>query len=425
MKRILVLMGVLVLLATCVADIGGGSVNAAKAKQVTLKFYKSDIDVVMHDYWLRAIKEYEKKKPNIKIQYSEAQGGKDMDIKLNAAYASGDSPDIIGNTIKTIAQRADKKQYAPLDKYINRMKDKNDILENVYEMGRYHGKVYGIGYYPIPAVFAYRKDFFAEAGLDPEKPPKTWEELANYAVKLTRREGNMVIRSGLVIPIDDFKTVIPFSIQNGARNVSKKGEPAFDNPQMVETLEYFTDLFRNKKVTKEVTRDQESRLGLFVQGQAAMSVIEPSRISKMLMDDPSLKNKIGFIEMKRQQRSSTWCGCHLLFISSESKHKKEAWDFIQYAIAKEEMWKRYQTTNCPVIRKSLMDQYMKDDPFFNKAIMEGVKFGAGAPKVIWATLYTTKYLPQAVGEAFYGKKTPARALKDNLRLLKEEIRAMQ
>lgn len=397
--------------------------NAAE-KQVVLKFWKGGNDVVWHDYYLKLFKEYEAKHPNIKIEFAEAPFGQGIDTKLNTAYASGTSPDIIHHALNSIALRAEKKQYEPLDKYISRWKGKSDIMKNIYEMGRYQGKVYGLGLYPTPAVFAYRKDFFKEAGLNPEKPPKNWKELANYAVKLTKRDGKVITRAGLNMPIDEIKILQPFAIQNGAKIYDKNGGPSFDDPRMIEALAYLTDLFKNKKVSIEQTKSKENQQSLFATGKAAMSIVQPTWIAQLLKNDPSLKDKIGFIDMKRKKKA-IWSGCELLFISSESKHKKESWELIQYIMDKEEMWRRYQATNCPVVRKSLQQQYINADPFMNKILLDAIAIGQGAPKTPWSQLYVYKYLPQAQQEAFYGKKTPAQALKDNLKQLKDEIAAMQ
>ena len=50
----------------------------------------------------------------------------------------------------------------------------------------------------------YRKDYFKEAGLDPNSPPETWEELYDYAKKLVVMDdsGN-VERGGFDVPISD------------------------------------------------------------------------------------------------------------------------------------------------------------------------------------------------------------------------------
>ncbi len=413
-------MLIVVMLITLIA-VAGSSITSAD-NQIVLKFWKGGNDVIWHDYYLNLFKEYEATHPNIKIEFAEAPFGNAIDTKLNTAYASDTSPDIIHHALNSIAIRAEKGQYEPLDSYISRWKDKNDILDNVYEMGRYKKKIYGLGIYPTPAVFAYRKDFFKEAGLDPDKPPTNWQELAADAVKLTKRDGKIVTRAGLNMPIDEIKFLQPFAFQAGGNFVDKNGNPTFDDAGYVEALTYLTDLFKNKQVAIEQTKDRENQQSLFAVNKAAMSIVQPTWIAQLLKNDPSLKDKIGFINMKRK-KAAIWSGCELLFISSESKHKKESWELIQFIMNKQEMWNRYKTTKCPVVRKSLQEQYANDDPFINKVLLDAISVGQGAPKTMWSQLYVYKYLPQAQQEAFYGMKTPKQALKDNLDLLQAEIKA--
>src|SRR5260370_33341114 len=68
----------------------------------------------------------------------------------------------------------------------------------------YNGKFYAVPFQRSTPVMYYNKDAFAEAGLDPEKPPVTWDELANAAQKLTAREGDRVTRWGLELPLEAF-----------------------------------------------------------------------------------------------------------------------------------------------------------------------------------------------------------------------------
>jgi sn-glycerol 3-phosphate transport system substrate-binding protein len=46
------------------------------------------------------------------------------------------------------------------------------------------GKLYSMPYNSSTPIFYYNKDAFKKAGLDPEKPPKTWPELEAYAKKI-------------------------------------------------------------------------------------------------------------------------------------------------------------------------------------------------------------------------------------------------
>ncbi len=50
----------------------------------------------------------------------------------------------------------------------------------------YDGHVYAIPFFQVALALYYRKDHFAEAGLDPAKPPRDWSEFYEYAKKLTR-----------------------------------------------------------------------------------------------------------------------------------------------------------------------------------------------------------------------------------------------
>jgi multiple sugar transport system permease protein len=47
------------------------------------------------------------------------------------------------------------------------------------------GRLYGVPFYQVAQALYYRKDHFAEAGLDPARPPKDWAEFLDYARRLT------------------------------------------------------------------------------------------------------------------------------------------------------------------------------------------------------------------------------------------------
>jgi multiple sugar transport system permease protein len=51
----------------------------------------------------------------------------------------------------------------------------------------FDGKTYAIPFFQVAIALYYRKDFFIEAGLDPNRPPRTWDEFYRYARKLTKK----------------------------------------------------------------------------------------------------------------------------------------------------------------------------------------------------------------------------------------------
>src|SRR3984893_10205547 len=61
-------------------------------------------------------------------------------------------------------------------------------------------KVYGVPFQNSTPLLYYNADHFREAGLDPDRPPQTWDDLVNAARKLTNREGDRVTRWGILMP---------------------------------------------------------------------------------------------------------------------------------------------------------------------------------------------------------------------------------
>jgi multiple sugar transport system permease protein len=50
----------------------------------------------------------------------------------------------------------------------------------------YDGNVYAVPFFQVAMALYYRRDYFLEVGLDPNRPPRTWDEFYEYARKLTK-----------------------------------------------------------------------------------------------------------------------------------------------------------------------------------------------------------------------------------------------
>ncbi len=416
-----------VFLAGCGGDSGSngaGAQTTAEAtntgKPVKLLLWRAGNDQTGREFDQKLIDGYKKIKPNVEIEYSEAPFGNEFETKLNMAFASNSAPDLIEHFIASLAERASKGQYLAIDDYLNNWDEKSDIIESNIDAGTFDGKVYGIGYYPAPALYVYRKDYFKEAGLDPENPPKTWNDLAEAAVKLTKRNGDEVTRAGLAFTIDNYKWLVPFARANGAQ-LTKDGQPSFDAPEFAAALSYFTDLMRNKKVNIERTEKQEWAQPIYTLGQAAIAIMHPDQLNAMIKNDPSMKDKTGFLFPEKDGKSNMWVGNGFMFINANSNAKDESWDFVKYTLSKDNVWDGYKSAGHPVVRKSLVDQYVSDDPWLNDPVINASKVGTGAEKVTYFSLIQNKYLVQAEQEAYFGKKAPEQALKDAVDQLKKEL----
>ena len=102
----------------------------------------------------------------------------------------------------------------------------------------YEDETYGIPYETDVRVLYYNKTAFKDAGLDPEKPPTTWDELLEYADKLDVVEGDTIERMAFSPLIGNSGPDL-WGATNGFNPVSEDGSTVTVNsPENVETLEW-------------------------------------------------------------------------------------------------------------------------------------------------------------------------------------------
>lgn len=105
--------------------------------------------------------------------------------KLKAAQGTGTTPDVwcvnLGDVDKQVALGA----IQAMDEYVD-VSVFDDLADNFKAIAEVDGHYYAFPYQvEAGQMLFYRKDMFEAAGLDPENPPKTWNELIEYAKKLT------------------------------------------------------------------------------------------------------------------------------------------------------------------------------------------------------------------------------------------------
>jgi multiple sugar transport system substrate-binding protein len=405
------------------ANGSGSKIGSESGEPVTIRFWRRGNDPVLHDYWLNAIKQFEAANPGYKVDFSESSFD-DYDIKLNAAYASGDVPDVITHSILTIGERTAKGQFAPLDEFANKWDGKSDFIPKLIDSGSYKGNLYGIPVIPGSNLLVFRKDFAIDAGLDPENPPVNLTQFAEWAEKMTKRDGNTVTRSGFVIPRDDYNLLCVFAAIYGDKKVVDATDPSFDTPEMRKALTYLSDLYKNKKVSADTTSSNEKKTSQFVNGKAAIQILAPSALAQMTKADPTTKDKIGFIYLK-ENASAYWSGLQFFFISSDSKKKEAAWKFIEYMSSPDQVWERYTQAQVPVVRKSLVEKANNDDKWLNPAVAFSLENGINAPKVTWSSVYLNKYTADLLQQVLLSQKTPDQVIKENWKALQQEIAQMK
>jgi len=106
-----------------------------------------------------------------------------------AAVRAGKAPDILQVfEVGTATMMAGKKVIKPVYEVMAQSGEKFDPKSYMPAVTSYYsdtqGRMLSMPFNSSTTVFFYNKDAFKKAGLDPNKPPKTWDEVQNAATKL-------------------------------------------------------------------------------------------------------------------------------------------------------------------------------------------------------------------------------------------------
>lgn len=401
------------------AETASGETAGLSDEPVTLTFVRAGTDELAEKTYKELIAEYTAMHPNVTIEYQQYGYGAELETKLNTLYASGSAPDLVRAPISTIAQRASLGQYAALDEYIDQWEEKDKIIQTAYEVASYKDQCYGVAVNMEATFMLYRKDHFLEAGLDPESPPSTWEELYDDAEKLTIREGNSVVRAGAAIPTALGHAVfISFARQNGGLLVDEEhNKPVFNESATAEALDYLASYGKNNLVIPySANMDQNP----FELGKASIMFGSLNTYKTIKASGVDWADELMYAPMPGRKNNSCFGGSQIMFMSEESKNKDWAWDFMKFLFTRESVLKLMTDAGSSPVRTDISNEFIAEFPEVGPVYLESLAFCQGMPKVEWSALFE-KYLNIAFEEAMYGKKPAQQALDDAIGLLESEL----
>lgn len=345
----------------------------------------------------------------------------ELSTKLNAAFAAGTAPDAFGHGPAAVADFVAHDRLEPLDGYVKKM-DAKDVkdLEQALPGGQVGGTQYLIPLSMLGNLIAYSADDFKKAGLDPDKPPTTWEGVYDAAKKMTERKGGEITHAGLLMPTQPIgiqQTFASLLGSGGGEQISADGKKAtFASPAGVQAVSYLTKLFDGSgAVAGDFGADYISAPPAqqpLVTGDAAMTVQTPNVIQQMMDAKPDLDLRImPAPKFENGQGGAAVGGAGPgLVINKDSAEKELAWKFISYMISPETSVTYTEGIGAvPVRASAAMSEYVKNSPVI-QAFVEAVPTFKPNPNVPgWVQIrdMLSKYLEQAVSK----KVAPEKALK--------------
>jgi len=357
------------------------------------------------DIELDFVKEFEAKNPNIKVKVDSVPANDNYN-KLVLTTNAGNPPDVFMSF--WTASAASNKLIYPLDEFVNKADFEKRFTTAGQSYAKYQDKIYAIPWRAGASVFLVNCKMLEDAGIKVPELGWTWKDLANISAKLTDKAKG-TYGFGLVGSSTDYATewqFWPFLLQAGGK-IIENNKAVFNSPAGVKALEYLISLKPNMP-EGFTSMDLNQMVDLMVSNKLAMFEDGPWFIGIIQSGHPDFKVCVAPMTVGDVPGNIT--GGTALGMSPLSKHKAEAWKFIDFMTSDDVLTRwNVATNNMPPNVAALKD------PMFQKPPMSVAAQAVVQPGVIPANQYPESdalnaIMRQYLQAAYLGTMTPQEAL---------------
>lgn len=209
---------------------------------------------------------------------------------------------------------------------------KKGLSDSMLSLAVRDGKRYAVPYNMGVNILYYNKAMFKAAGLDPDKPPTTLENVLAAAKKLNDPDKGKYGISFRATREGNANTFLWAMLWMACGGSWEKGDGKLDysaiaGPQAVEATDYFAQFHKYAPVGISSYGYEEAQLA-FQQGIAAMwidtSILAGNVLNKK---DSQVADDVGFAAFTQGHAiGSPW----MFLMAARTKHPKEAWQFLKF-----------------------------------------------------------------------------------------------
>lgn len=263
----------------------------------------------------------------------------DIQSKTLMAIAGGSPPDIAGLFGPDVAQYADANALTPLDDYCGEAGiTERNYVPIFWDVCNYRGRVYALPSAAAATALHYNTELLAKAGLPPDKPPKTIEELDAMAAKMTKRDAKGALKTVGFLPAEPDFWVWAWGYFFGGRLWDGKDKITADSPENVRAYEWVARF--SERYGKENTLNFRAGFGnfsspqnAFLAGKVAMEIQGAWMDNFVHRYTPSLKYAVApfpYPADRPDLANPTLADTDVFVIPRGAKHPDEAFEFIKF-----------------------------------------------------------------------------------------------
>jgi len=365
--------------------------------------------------------DFEKENPGIKVKPVYSGTYQESIVKALTAFKSGQPPHVAVLLSTDMFTLIDEDAIVPIDGLATGADDKkwlSGFFESFMMNSRTGGKTWGVPFQRSTIVLYWNKELFKEAGLDPDKGPANWDQMVEYAKKLTKTDasGN-VTQWGVKIPSSGFPYWLfqGLTTPNGALLMNEAGtETYFDKPEVIEALQYWVDLSAKHKVMPGGVIEWGTTPKDFFEKKAAMIWTTTGNLTN-IRTNAGFPFGVAMLPEKKRRGSPTGGGNFYVFKKTSPEEQQAALKFAKWATAPQRAAQWSIATGYVAVTPAAwetpeMKKYVQEVPQATVA-RDQLKFSV-AELSTHDNQRVTKALNDGLQAALTGAKSPADAMKD-------------
>ncbi|MBI3973423.1 MAG: extracellular solute-binding protein [Chloroflexi bacterium] len=330
------------------------------------------------------------KYPEVKVEGEPISGNRTE--KLTVAVAGGDPPEMASVEPYHIQTLAVGGVVISLEDYLKRSREikKDDIWPTLLRDVTYKGQVHGLVYGPDLRVLYMSVDRYRGAGLDPNRPPRTWNELEEAIAKVHRGGRGTDIEH---LGFDPFlgsggigRWMVPYWQLGGELLSADDQKATLNNERAIQALTWLKKIVDSQGGYQKMLDYEKGQRDtqMFIDNKVThFYATYAERAQVFQREAPSLQYAFTGYPLPPNGRRANYGGGHTFPVAKGAKNPDAAWAFLEHFLSDENNLKfadRYD--RIPVrVSTTRSERYHRNDPFRKLAAeeMPGRRFQIPAP----------------------------------------------
>ena len=364
--------------------------SASAQQPIVLQWQTANLTESQYEpVWKATIAEFEKENPGVRIE-PVLVARKDHWTKFVAAAQAKKAPCIVTVDLTTAAYNG---YLMPLDKYWNAepAEFRRAWSEAMLSASKWKGQLYGLPIWGGTYAEIYNRDLVTKAGLDPAKPPKSWNDYMVWAKKLSGSDHwATAVLGGKTDTTTRLLLMWIWSNGGEAFNADMTEATFAKNPKSLEAIKFYLGLVKDGVAAPApTTTNYLEQTNLFAQQKIATMRNAYWALAKVSGDNPAMKGRM-FVAPgpANVPNAPTLTSVAASSISASCPYPEQAWKFIKFDAGKKWTVERAKVANWMPTRNDMADDpAIKSDPL----LAQFVQIGNNArsyplPSPIWAEI---------------------------------------